>query len=166
MYVKNAKDPEMRDYYGVVWEYGNKSTSGFDEWGERLKNVPTQKSDVIKGKIYIITSRRDALQKDRVKKESVSDKEKSQQKANESWKKNGVASLPVTKGNTDVEKQLNAYKQLLEMQEEQIQKLRRDYDRQNLRPEEKALIQKRILKLHKEAERTTNKIAKLITKVR
>ena len=87
-----------------------------------------------------------------------------------SEKKNlNVSRVPVQsapKGNSKIESQLQAYKDLLEMQEEQIQKLRRDYDRQDLKPEEKMLIRQRIIKLHKQAERTTNKMAKLISKVR
>lgn len=150
MYVKNAQDPEKRDYYGVVWDYT---------------------SDVIKGKIILITSRRDDLQKE-------SSKTKSQQKQDDLWKKwdkeNNKNSINVSrfpanltpKGNSKIEKQLQAYKDLLEMQEEEIQKLRRDYDRDDLKPEERTLIKQRILKLHKQAQRTTDKIGKLISKVR
>lgn len=175
MWVKNAKNPEMRDYYGVVWDY---------------------KSDVIKGKIFIIYSRREDLQKDRNNSNSQeqndnffnSQKEKinetllkinPEENVEEWWKdwneKNGiknkslssVPSIPsVPKGNAKVEKQLQAYKDLLEMQEEEIQKLRRDYDRDDLKPEERTLIKQRILKLHKQAQRTTDKIGKLISKVR
>lgn len=175
MWVKNAKNPEMRDYYGVVWDY---------------------KSDVIKGKIFIIYSRREDLQKDRNNSNSQEQndnffnslKEKinksllkinPEENVEEWWKdwneKNGiknkslssVPSIPsVPKGNAKVEKQLQAYKDLLEMQEEEIQKLRRDYDRDDLKPEERTLIKQRILKLHKQAQRTTDKIGKLISKVR
>ena len=175
MWVKNAKNPEMRDYYGVVWDY---------------------KSDVIKGKIFIIYSRREDLQKDRNNSNSQeqndnffnSQKEKinetllkinPEENVEEWWKdwneKNGiknkslssVPSIPsVPKGNAKVEEQLQAYKDLLEMQEEEIQKLRRDYDRDDLKPEERTLIKQRILKLHKQAQRTTDKIGKLISKVR
>ncbi len=175
MWVKNAKNPEMRDYYGVVWDY---------------------KSDVIKGKIFIIYSRREDLQKDRNNSNSQeqndnffnSQKEKinetllkinPEENVEEWWKdwneKNGiknkslssVPSIPsVPKGNAKVEKQLQAYKDLLEMQEEEIQKLRRDYDRDDLKPEERTLIKQRILKLHKQAQRTTDKIEKLVSKVR
>ncbi|MBO4593026.1 MAG: hypothetical protein J5678_02395 [Bacteroidaceae bacterium] len=177
MTVKNADNPEMRDYYGVAWE---------------------EKGDVIIGKIYIISSRREALLKKRAKSTNVFDMNQYRQdreKIMKDWEKKSkdmdemfkewdnsfkepsksekknlnvsrVPIQPAPKGNSKIESQLQAYKDLLEMQEEQIQKLRRDYDRQDLKPEEKMLIRQRIIKLHKQAERTTNKMAKLISKVR
>ncbi len=69
------------------------------------------------------------------------------------------------KGNAIVDRRLQAYKEILEMQERQISKLRYNYSRDDITPEEKELIKKRILKLHKQAQRTTDKIEKLISKV-
>ena len=127
MWVKNAKNPEMRDYYGVVWDY---------------------KSDVIKGKIFIIYSRREDLQKDRNNSNSQeqndnffnSQKEKinetllkinPEENVEEWWKdwneKNGiknkslssVPSIPsVPKGNAKVEKgvlRLNGHDEWVEV---------------------------------------------------
>lgn len=151
MSVKNNDNPELRDYYGVVWE--------------------EKEGNLIKGKIYIITSRRYDLLKERPKKKTTNASDSNKKTPDMQGRKDSnynvvPSSTSNLKGNTIVDRRLQAYKEILKMQEEEIEKLRRDYDRDDLKPEERTLIKQRILKLHKQAQRTTDKIEKLVSKVR
>lgn len=150
MSVKNNDNPELRDYYGVVWE--------------------VKEGNLIKGKIYIITSRRGDLLKERPKKKTTNASDSNKKTPDMQGRKDSnynvvPFSTSNLKGNTIVDRRLQAYKEILEMQERQISKLRYNYSRDDITPEEKELIKKRILKLHKQAQRTTDKIEKLISKV-
>ena len=129
-----------------------------------------KEGNLIKGKIYIITSRRSDLLKERPKKKTTNASDNNKQTPDMQGRKDSnynvvPFSTSNLKGNTIVDRRLQAYKEILEMQERQISKLRYNYSRDDITPEEKELIKKRILKLHKQAQRTTDKIEKLISKV-
>ncbi len=171
MSVKNNDNPELRDYYGVVWEVvDTTNVVGFDDWSNRGVNMSKKEGNLIKGKIYIITSRRSDLLKERPKKKTTNASDNNKQTPDMQGRKDSnynvvPFSTSNLKGNTIVDRRLQAYKEILEMQERQISKLRYNYSRDDITPEEKELIKKRILKLHKQAQRTTDKIEKLISKV-
>ena len=76
----------------------------------------------------------------------------------------GWSPAAMTKQNS-VEMQLNAYKQLLEMQDDQIKNLQRQYRDNPTNYSEKRSINKRLRKLHKQAQKTTDKMEKLIKKL-
>ena len=65
-----------------------------------------------------------------------------------------------------IAKKLNAYKQLLEMQQDQINTLEQQYKDNGQNPGERRHINKRLRKLHKQAQKTTDKMEKLIKKIR
>ena len=77
----------------------------------------------------------------------------------------GWSPAGMTKQN-NIAKQLNAYKQLLEMQDDQIKNLQRQYRDNPTNYSEKRSINKRLRKLHKQAQKTTDKMEKLIKKLR
>lgn len=65
-----------------------------------------------------------------------------------------------------IAKKLNAYKQLLEMQQDQINTLEQQYKDNGQNPGERRHINKHLRKLHKQAQKTTDKMEKLIKKIR
>lgn len=77
----------------------------------------------------------------------------------------GWSPAAMTKQN-NIAKQLNAYKQLLEMQQDQINTLEQQYKDNGQNPGERRHINKRLRKLHKQAQKTTDKMEKLIKKLR
>lgn len=77
----------------------------------------------------------------------------------------GWSPAAMTKQNS-IEKQLNAYKQLLEMQQDQINTLEQQYKDNVYNLGERRHINKRLRKLHKQAQKTTDKMEKLIKKIR
>ena len=77
----------------------------------------------------------------------------------------GWSPAGMTKQN-NIAKQLNAYKQLLEMQQDQINTLEQQYKDNVHNPGERRHINKRLRKLHKQAQKTTDKMEKLIKELR
>lgn len=161
MYVKNANNPELRDCYAVVWEKGSSKSipgvdkDGFELRGSALKEWKEKNYDIFKGKIYIITSRLPDLRKDSDKSATFGSQ----------IKKPAALNSAVTKvGGETIGKRLNAYKELLEIQENEIKKLQRDYQ-YSTNPSEKRTINKRLRQLHKQAQGTINDMKKLIKEV-
>ena len=64
------------------------------------------------------------------------------------------------------ERQLKAYKQLLEIQNKEIYTLEQRYKDNGSNPSERRNINKRLRKLHKQAQKTTDKMEKLIKELR
>ncbi|MBR4783423.1 MAG: hypothetical protein IK023_05995, partial [Bacteroidaceae bacterium] len=172
--VKNSDNPTLRDFCGVQWQaFGDK----------------------IKGKVFMITSLRPDLiieedsedddSPDLCPVEDVFDEadisnlgsnlgkmmSSLQKELNKQLKQMRDAqeqAAPDLAGNPNgkLERQLHAYKQLLEMQEEQIDKLQKDYKNNFHNPGARREINKRLRKLHKEAQKTTDKMEKLIKQMR
>ena len=65
----------------------------------------------------------------------------------------------------DIIKRLKAYKQLLETQEEQIERLHDEYRANANNPKEQRIINKRLRRLHKQAQQTTDKMEQLVNKL-
>ena len=64
------------------------------------------------------------------------------------------------------ERQLKAYKQLLEMQNKEIYTLEQRYKDNGSNPSERRNINKRLRKLHKQAQKTSSQMQKLIMKMK
>lgn len=168
--VKNSDNPMLRDHYSIQWQaFGDK----------------------IKGKIFMITSLRPDLiieedsedddSPDLCPVEDVFDEadisslgkmmsslQKELNKQLQEMRKAQEQAAPdlADSPNGKLERQLHAYKQLLEMQEEQIDKLQKDYKNNFHNPGARREINKRLRKLHKEAQKTTDKMEKLIKQMR
>ena len=199
--VKNNNNPRLRDNYTLLWE---------------------KDGDVIKGKIYMITSLRpDLMEKENksfsfsfssnngmpeittigvdtcLAKLDISKYLQGMEKYKQGMEKykqgmeiykidmekfrKDMDKLPdglriskdvagwspagITKQN-NIAKQLNAYKQLLEMQQDQINTLEQQYKDNYHNPGERRHINQRLRKLHKQAQKTTDKMEKLIKELR
>lgn len=190
--VKNNNNPRLRDNYTLLWE---------------------KDGDVIKGKIFMITSLRpDLVKKNKsasltpfdisqyiadvdygidtcLAEPDISKYLKGMEKYKQGMEKykidmekfrKDMDKLPdglriskdvagwspavITKQSI-IAKKLNAYKQLLEMQQDQINTLEQQYKDNGQNPGERRHINKRLRKLHKQAQKTTDKMEKLIKKL-
>ena len=146
MSVINATNPELRDYYGVTWE---------------------QKSDSIYGKIFLITSRRPELRKDMGPRDILFKKIATTKTCKEDTQDGIDSAYNWAKDaqEDDMIKRLKAYKQLLETQEEEIERLHDEYRANANNPKEQRIINKRLRRLHKQAQQTTDKMEQLVNKL-
>ncbi|MBO4487661.1 MAG: hypothetical protein J5729_04780, partial [Bacteroidaceae bacterium] len=173
--VKNSDNPTLRDHYSIQWQV----------FGDKIKGkmfyISSLRSDLIieedseeddpfemfsgDGKIFDeadISNLGSNLGK------MMSSLQKELNKQLKEMRDAQEQAAPDLAGNPNgkLERQLHAYKQLLEMQEEQIDKLQKDYKNNFHNPGARKEINKRLRKLHKEAQKTTDKMEKLIKQMR
>ncbi|MBQ7741461.1 MAG: hypothetical protein IJT90_00830 [Bacteroidaceae bacterium] len=176
--VKNNDNPTLRDFCGVQWQAFGDKVKGkiflITSLRPDLVEKNAQKSDPFKmffGEDGIVSNLPSSLAVDTCLVSDIT--EKLSQFPNKQ-----IKSITVRKNLNDyfpsnyagsvngkVERQLHAYKQLLEMQQDQINTLEQQYKDNHYNPGERRHINKRLRKLHKEAQKTTDKIQNLVRQI-
>ena len=183
--VKNNDNPSLRDHYGIQWQL-------LDENPEKIKGkifyITSMRPDIVKKnaektdpfKMFFdksgITSVLpndygvDSCLVSDISKQYSSLQKQLDKQLKERRNLNDRYASPYQRytagiNNSKVERQLNAYKQLLEMQQEQIDKLQEDYKNNFKNPGAQREINKRLRKLHKEAQKTSDDMQKLIRQI-
>ena len=177
--VKNNDNPTLRDHYGVQWQaFGDKikgkvfvitslrpdlveknaeKTDPFKMFFDKngITSVLPNNYGVDSCLVSDITEKLSQLPNKQIKSITV------RKNLNDFFSPNYAGSV-----NGKVERQLHAYKQLLEMQQEQIDKLQEDYKNNFHNPGARREINKRLRKLHKEAQKTSDDMQRLIRHIR
>ncbi|MBP5360879.1 MAG: hypothetical protein J6129_05305 [Bacteroidaceae bacterium] len=192
--VKNNDNPTLRDFCGVQWQAFGDKVKGkiflITSLRPDLVEKNAQKSDPFKmffGEDGIVSNLPSSLAVDTCLAETnISDYLQGMEEYKQGMKqykidmekfRKEMGKVPhsidvagwspsvIYKG-TKVVPQLNAYKQLLEMQQNQINTLEQQYKDNVYNLGERRHINKRLRKLHKQAQKTSNEMQKLIKKLK
>ena len=177
--VKNNDNPTLRDFCGVQWQAFGDKVKGkiflitslrpdlveknaektdpfkmfFDNNG--ITSVLPNDYGVDSCLVSDITEKLSLLPNKRIKSFTVGTN------LNDYFSSNYAGSV-----NGKLERQLHAHKQLLEMQQEQINTLQQQYKDNVHNPGERRHINKRLRKLHKQMQKTSDEMQKLIKKIK